>query len=81
MMEWNITDAEIEVVEKLLLPENCHFADDAKEVTILEINRRFCLPRKWKDNGSTCKIKITCGPNAIGKWNWYLCAITHQCCC
>lgn len=32
MMKWNITDTEIEVVEKLLLPENCHFADDAKEV-------------------------------------------------
>ena len=32
MMDWNITDNEIEVVEKMLLPENCHFADDAKEV-------------------------------------------------
>lgn len=32
MLDWNITDNEIEVVEKLLLPENCHFADDAKEV-------------------------------------------------
>ena len=32
MLDWSITDNEIEVVEKLLLPENCHFADDAKEV-------------------------------------------------
>lgn len=32
MLNWNITDNEIEVVEKLLLPENCHFADDAKDV-------------------------------------------------
>lgn len=32
MMDWNITDNEIEVVEKMLLPEDCHFADDAKEV-------------------------------------------------
>lgn len=32
MMDWNITDYEIEVVEKMLLPENFHFADDAKEV-------------------------------------------------
>ena len=32
MLDWNITDNEIEVVEELLLPENCHFADDAKKV-------------------------------------------------
>ena len=32
MLDWNITDKEIEVVEELLLPENCHFADDAKKV-------------------------------------------------
>lgn len=32
MTVWNITDNEIELVENMLLPENCHFADDAKEV-------------------------------------------------
>lgn len=28
-MEWQITDTEIQDVEQLLLPNNCHFADDA----------------------------------------------------
>ena len=32
MLDWNITDNEIEMVEKILLPKDCHFADDAKEV-------------------------------------------------
>lgn len=32
MAEWQILDAEIQTVEGLLLPENCHFADDAIQV-------------------------------------------------
>lgn len=32
IMEWQITDSEIEQVESLLLPEDCHFADDALQV-------------------------------------------------
>lgn len=32
MASWEITDSEIEAVEKLLLPFGCHFADDAKDV-------------------------------------------------
>lgn len=32
MLDWNITDNEIEMVEKILLPKDCHFADDAKKV-------------------------------------------------
>ena len=32
MTIWEITDSEIEATEKLLLPDGCHFADDAKEV-------------------------------------------------
>lgn len=32
MIDWVISDDEIELVEKILLPENCHFADDAKKV-------------------------------------------------
>jgi len=31
-MEWIIKDSEIEEVEHLLLPDGCHFADDAKQV-------------------------------------------------
>ena len=32
MTEWNITDEEIVETEKLLLPENAHFSDDARSV-------------------------------------------------
>ena len=32
MAEWEITDEEIETIEKLLLQPGKHFADDAKEV-------------------------------------------------
>lgn len=31
-MEWQIADSEIQAVEHLLLPEGCHFADDALQV-------------------------------------------------
>lgn len=36
-MEWQITDSEIQDVEHLLLPRDCHFADDA-----------LCVIRHWK---------------------------------
>lgn len=32
MNEWTVTDEEIRQVENLLLPANCHFAEDAKKV-------------------------------------------------
>lgn len=32
MIEWIISDDEIQELEKILLPQNCHFADDAKAV-------------------------------------------------
>ena len=32
MAEWRISSAEIQAVENLLLPDNCHFADDALQV-------------------------------------------------
>lgn len=32
MSEWIISDMEIELIEKLLLPDNAHFQDDAKDV-------------------------------------------------
>lgn len=32
MAEWQISNAEIQAVERLLLPDNCHFADDALQV-------------------------------------------------
>ena len=32
MSEWIISDVEIELIEKLLLPDNAHFQDDAKDV-------------------------------------------------
>ena len=32
MAEWQISNAEIQAVERLLLPSNCHFADDALQV-------------------------------------------------
>jgi len=32
MVEWDISDNEIQEIESALLPDNCHFADDAKEV-------------------------------------------------
>ena len=36
-MEWQITDSEIQDVEHMLLPSDCHFADDA-----------LCVIRHWK---------------------------------
>ena len=32
MVEWQITDSEIQDLERLLLPKDCHFADDALQV-------------------------------------------------
>ena len=32
MAEWQISNAEIQAVERLLLPDNCHFANDALQV-------------------------------------------------
>lgn len=32
MISWDISDAEIEAIERMLLPADCHFADDAKSV-------------------------------------------------
>lgn len=32
LMEWQITESEIQKVERLLLPHGCHFADDALQV-------------------------------------------------
>ena len=31
-MEWEIKDSEIKEVERLLLPDGCHFAEDALQV-------------------------------------------------
>ena len=32
MVEWQITDSEIQDLERLLLPKDCHFSDDALQV-------------------------------------------------
>ena len=32
MVEWQISNAEIQATESLLLPDGCHFADDALQV-------------------------------------------------
>ena len=32
MKKWEITDQEIKLTEKLLLPEGAHFSEDAKNV-------------------------------------------------
>lgn len=35
MMEWQISDQDIQIVEELLLPHSAHFPEDARNVIVL----------------------------------------------
>lgn len=59
MSNWNISEEEIEVVEKMLLPENCHFADDAKTVIRYWKSADVCAcPGSGKTTVLLAKLKI-----------------------
>lgn len=42
MVEWQITDSEIQDLERLLLPKDCHFADDAS-VILTDIIKKLLI--------------------------------------
>lgn len=59
MKNWNITEDEIESVEKMLLPENCHFADDAKTVIRYWKSTDICAcPGSGKTTVLLAKLKL-----------------------
>lgn len=59
MSNWNISEEEIEVVEKMLLPENCHFADDAKTVIRYWKSTDVCAcPGSGKTTVLLAKLKL-----------------------
>lgn len=59
MSNWNISEEEIEAVEKMLLPENCHFADDAKTVIRFWKSTDVCAcPGSGKTTVLLAKLKL-----------------------
>lgn len=45
MMEWEISDQDIESTEKLLLPEGAHFQEDARMLYVVGIQLTWRLAR------------------------------------
>ncbi len=59
MENWDISEEEIEFVEKMLLPEKCHFADDAKTVIRSWKSTDVCAcPGSGKTTILLAKLKI-----------------------
>lgn len=59
MSDWTVSEEEIEVVEKMLLPENCHFADDAKTVIrYWKSTDVFACPGSGKTTVLLAKLKL-----------------------
>ena len=59
MTVWNVSEHEIQEVERLLLPENCHFSDDAKAVIrCWETKDVSACPGSGKTTVLLAKLKI-----------------------
>ena len=70
MMEWQISDQDIQAVEEILLPHGAQFPEDAKDVircwhSTDVADRRAASSagrcRQRKDNGSSRKTEIVSG--------------------
>ena len=58
MIEWKISNKDIESTERLLLPAGAHFSEDARDVMrCWHSTDVSACPGSGKNNGSSCKIE------------------------
>lgn len=81
MMEWEISDQDIESTEKLLLPEGAHFQEDARNVIrCWHSTDVAACPGSGKTTVLLAKLKLLADRmpfvNGAG-----ICVLSYKCCC